>query len=359
MTHVGVIDRLLANDQDLAAKQYYDAHKADVTGAASIAVERALEEGSTRGESQRQADTITGKAATLGDALTQVRAIADPKVRDATEERVRKYFSEKAENLRQQRDAGMQRATNLVEQSHDINSVPPLLLSTFTVGERESLREYAVKLQKGIPIATDWPTYYQLKSLASAEATQPAFLQTNLLTYRSKLSDEQFKELTDYQASLRSADGRAQDRLGGFRTVQQVVNDALGAAGIDPTPKQGSSDADKVALFRRSVDEAIAQQEAVSGKKTTAVDAQHLVDDLMVKGAVAGSGIFGFFKTTRHAFEAKPGEDLLLEVKDVPPLDRAQITARLQQLGQPVTDSNILTLYKKRLALLRPAAPQQ
>jgi hypothetical protein len=117
MTHVGVIDRLLANDQDLAAKQYYDAHKADVTGAATIAVERALEEGSTRGESQRQADTITAKAATLGDALTQVRAIADPKVRDATEERVRKFFSEKAENLRQQRDAGMQRATNLVEQS--------------------------------------------------------------------------------------------------------------------------------------------------------------------------------------------------------------------------------------------------
>lgn len=354
--HAGVIDRMLANGNDLAASNYYKAAKPEVTGADAVQLEKALEEGSLRGESQRQADAIVAAAPSRSAALEEVRKITDPKVRDATENRVNQFFSEKSQADRETGEANMLNATNIVDKTGSVYQIPPALWTTFTVGERAQLKEYAKQRAKGEPVATDWATYYDLESLASSDATRDRFLRTNLLGYRARLGDTEFKQLVDLQASLRRGDEKAAATLGGIRTTQQVVSDGLAAVGIDPTPKPGSDDAERGALFRRQVDQAAAQLEAQTNKKPTATDMQGIVDNLLVKGVTSAGGFFGwlgFHKDVRQ-FERGGDEDFVLDVTDVPAGERAKIEQALRGAGQPVTDANVLRLYQRKLATMVP-----
>lgn len=56
--HTGVIDQLLAQNMDHAAQVYFEETKDQISGDSQAKIERALEEGNLRGESQRQADAI-------------------------------------------------------------------------------------------------------------------------------------------------------------------------------------------------------------------------------------------------------------------------------------------------------------
>jgi hypothetical protein len=47
-------------------------------------------------------------------------------------------------------------ATNIVDQTASIDRIPPAMWTTFTLGERASLKEYAKQKVKGDPIATNW-----------------------------------------------------------------------------------------------------------------------------------------------------------------------------------------------------------
>lgn len=57
-THTGVIDRMLTAGDDLSATSYYATHKADVTGADALKVDKALEVGSTEGAAMRGASDV-------------------------------------------------------------------------------------------------------------------------------------------------------------------------------------------------------------------------------------------------------------------------------------------------------------
>jgi hypothetical protein len=91
-THMGVIDRMLANDQDQAASTYYKLNKEQVSGQDKINIERHLEEGSLRGDSQRAADAIYDKKLPMAQSLELARQIKDPKRRDETVRRVQQQF---------------------------------------------------------------------------------------------------------------------------------------------------------------------------------------------------------------------------------------------------------------------------
>jgi hypothetical protein len=349
--HAGVVDKLLANEQDVAASEYYAAHKSEITGDQVARLEGALELGSVRGESQRQADQIIGAAKGMPDALDAVRKIADPKIRDATDQRVKQYFAEQKVAQDERRVANYQTATNIVEQSRDVNKVPPSLWASFTVGERSELRNYAEKLVKGEPIVTDWTRYYDLMALASSDATKQQFLKVNLLADRGHLGDAEFKQLTDLQSSLRKDDGKAQAQLGGYRTVHDIVEQAIGDMGLRITGLRASQqDKDKASLFRRSVDLQVQALEERTGKKATDADAQRIVDNLMLKGTVNGE--------ERRVFERQAGDRMVVKITDVPPSERVQIEQTLRRNHLPVSDAAVLRLYVRRIgqipALSRP-----
>jgi hypothetical protein len=359
--HTAVINTMLANGNDLTASAYYAKVKDQIAGDDAAALAKALEEGSVRGESQRQADQITAKFADRKSAIDEAKKLKDPKVRDATVERVNQFFSEQNQAQQETREKNMLTATNIVDQTASIDRIPPAMWTTFTLGERASLKEYAKQKVKGDPIATNWTVYNDLLQLASTDETKDQFLSKNLMQYRSQLSDTEFKQVVELQAGLRRGDDRAESKLAGIRTTQQVVASSLKAAGIDPNAKAGTDDAERVNAFGRAVDQEGQLFEDQHKRKPNAKELQGIVDNLLVQGTIAGSGWFGtnFWADQKREFERTPGEgDFILDAKDVPAGERAKIEDTLKRNKVPVTPANVLRLYQHKLSQMVPLAPQ-
>jgi len=339
-THSGVISRMLNNNQDQLAKAYFQEVKKSLTGEDTVKLEKSLEVGSLRGEAQRSSDTIMDSANTLSEGLEQARKINDPELRDAVVSRVKTRFSEESVISNQQKEARYKQASDILEQTGDRDKIPSDVWANLSLSERNSIDSRAKQLASGAPAATDWKVYYDLKTAASNNTTRNKFLRENLLTYRHKLGDGEFKELVKLQTSLREGDQKALQEVTGYRTDNQIVTDTLKSIGVDP-----KKDAEQSALFKRRVDEEIADYVKRNNKKPSTSDVQSIVDNLVVKGEVDGF----LYNPNRFLFEVEEGDVFLIDAKDVPRSERLKIEEALQANGLPTTEDNIIDLYNRKI----------
>jgi hypothetical protein len=356
-THKGVIERMLSNNQDVLANEYYYGNpkkgipgvKDQVSGSDVADVEKALKAGSVLGESQRQATSIMQAHGTdEKSALERARSISDPKIQEETVKEVKMRFAEQEASKRQADEYNFRAAA---EQSKNTRSLPdPVLWNKLSLKDQNELQNQIENLRKGIDPPANSEEYYDLRTLASNPGTRDQFMKTNLLSYGSKVSRSNLATLIDLQADMRSGKDRADKILDGFRSDNSIVNDTLNAAGIDPTPKTGTDQAKKVALFRSKVDEEVRKIQADTGKKATNEQIQSIADNLIVKGKVPGSG--WIFDTKKSAFELAPGEKLEVNPKDIPRDDRKKIEAALKKYNRPVNDETVMEIYKKKLGKL-------
>jgi hypothetical protein len=195
---------------------------------------------------------------------------------------------------------------------------------------------------------TDWGEYYNLKTLASVDGpTRDKFLKTNLMVHRPNMADPEFKELVSLQSQLRKNDSSALDKLNGFRSASSIINDSLSAVNIKPNPKPGSDDAEKVAQFRRRVEESVVELQTETGRKATNKEIQSIVDNMIVKGKIPDSGII--WDTRARAFELEPGQRLVVEYDSIPIEERRAAEQALKRKGLPVTSESIRQLYSIKL----------
>lgn len=142
-THAKVINRMLANGQDLTAKTYFDSVKQELTGADSAVLEKSLEEGTLRGESQRQTDTIMAKTDSRGEALEQAKKIKDPKLRDEVEQRVNQSWTERKQVQKEAQDSLYLQSTNMLDNAGagavPRNVIPPNVWSQLSLEQRNAL----------------------------------------------------------------------------------------------------------------------------------------------------------------------------------------------------------------------------
>lgn len=347
-THTGVISRMLANGEDLAAKQYYDANRESISGADATHLEKSLEEGTLRGESQRQSDAIMNRGLPMADSLKAAKAIKDPKVRDAVVSRVEHEFSARQAAERQDREDAYKTVWTTLEQTKEM---PPndANWAKLNPSEKHSIETRLAQLKAGLPRVTDPNTYYELYTLASSPVTRDQFLQMNLMEKHPKLSDQDFQEIVKLQSQLRKGDAQADLKLDGYRTNAQIVDGTLAQAGFDTTPKPGSDDATQVNQFRKTVDDKVVALQKSTGRPATNKEVQEIVDGLIIEGRVSGTGLFGFFQTKRRVFQQQPGEQLEFEAKDIPAAERSKIESALRQRGVPVTDERVSQLYAAKM----------
>lgn len=360
-THIDVIDRMLANGQDLTAKAYYGQVKDQITGADSTKIEKALEVGSKRGESQRQADKILAETTlTEPEAVAKARAITDPDVRDATEERVRREYTERAQAARAQRDATFQRASDQLESARgDVNQISPTDWANLTLQERSSLRAYGKQLLEGTPVKTDLATYYSLRAMAVNPETKDKFLKHNLMNDKGLLSETDFKSMVDLQAGLQSGDQKAEDRLHALRTGDQIVNDAIEGIGLGVVPSKREKDKPVIDTIKRSIDAQVEALQQRTGKPATSTEIQQITDQILTQHVVSTPGwLYGTNQAKKRLFEMTPDDQLILTVKDIPMAERAALTARLKKARLPVTDESLVSHYKAYVGGLVRRGPQ-
>lgn len=344
--HVGVIDNLLTAGKSSAARIYFEEAKDQISGSAIAKVQAAVKEGSVREQGAKQSDDIIAAGGTLTEQLDKAKLIDDVEVRDEVTRRLEHQASLDAVAERARSESQLIDAYNIIDHTKDVAKIPPAQWAALPGSSREALRVYADRLAKGQPIETDSPTYYGLMQTAAEDPN--SFAIENLLKYRGKLDDGDFKQLAGIQLSIRNHDREKTDnQLAQFRTHSQIINDSLTQYGLDPTAKPTSDAGKQIAQLRRTVDEQVQQLEARTGKKAGNEDVQKMVDTLLMTTGQPGSwwGIFGtgFFGGPNLISTQKRLLDLTID--QVPEADKAKIKAQLTKLGQPISDTTILDFY--------------
>lgn len=351
-THLQVFTRILNDGDDRGAKQYHERVKSQLSGKDAATSGKLLEDATLRGESQRSSDKIVGGAKDMSEAMEQARGIDDPKLRDETATRVKQYYSDKKLADDRSTEDLHKRAANFIDKTPDIDTYitqNPADWNRFSLSERSSLKSYAAKRRQGSEPETSWADYYNIKTMASTPATRDKFLKTNLMEYRSKMADSEFKELVKEQTAGRSGRGISKE-FDGYRTDSMIVNDALNSAGFDPSPKHGSNDAESVARFKSTVDQQIKQQQDRTGKKASNEDVQGIVDNMLVE-VVTKPGFI--FDTKKRVFELDPGEQGAISIGAVPRIERQKIESALKSRNMPVTEDKIIEMYSEKLKGIR------
>jgi hypothetical protein len=348
-TLLDVIERAATDNNDKVAKVYYEEGKSFLKGDDQTKAAKLVEETSLRGESQRVADELLSTEGENSSAqlAKKIKDIKDPKLRDLVQNRIDAELNRREQRQAEEREDLFMGALNMIERGSSFADLSASAVAQLNYNQRAALRSYQKSLAKGQNIETDWELYYRLKTMGTTDATLGEFAKTDLMQYRHKLDDTEFKELVALQGSYRKGAAKDEDKINGFRTIKQVVDDSLAAVGLDPTPKEGKTESKQVAQFRRVVDEQVLNFQSTHGRKPNVVEIQELVDSLLVKAKVPGSGIL--WDDKKFAFELKGDERLAVKRADIPSADARKIEEALRRNNVPVTDAKVVELYNLRI----------
>lgn len=342
-THKEIINRMLTNDEDMSAQEYYQVIKEEVKGTDLADVEKAIEAGSLRGNSQRFVDGLLKEGLSETQALARARTIKDPKLRDATVERTRNEFNIKEAAERQELEDKHVNALNVIDKRGvkvvaDLQKLPGW--NDMTVGQRNSLESYMESKILGKDTTTDPQTYYNLKTMASVPATKDAFVKMNLMEKRTSLSASDFKQMVDLQSQLRQGKGEAEKVLNGWRSDDQVVKDVAESAGINPKNKNFNE-------FSYRVEQAqIAEQERL-GRKLNNIELADLTKRLTMP--IVTKERWYWSDDEKKIFEATDEELQNIKYKDVPSTEKVKIENSLRKMNRPVSEEAVRSLYVNKL----------
>ncbi len=342
--HDGIIDAMLSKPNGyLEAKAYYAQNKNEVSEKYRDRIEKALEEGGVRGESQKLSDGIMSRRLSMTQSIQAAKKeIEDPKLQDATIERIEKDFSLRDKAKREAQEAITLRATNIIENGFSWDDIPISDRSVMTPGQRSSIREYERSLRKGVEPEPNGPVFYDMKTLAGNPETREAFLKEDLSLLKGKVTNGELRSLIDAQAGLRKGDGKAGAKLDGFMTDTQLVDGILVQIG-EKNPKSK-----RAQLFKTKLDQAVAQHEKKTGHEVTNDELRVLANDLAVT-VVTDKGYL--WDSRKRAFEL---EDPSAQIEDVeydriPKPRRDQIEGYLKQNGYKVTPESVEKVYMAQL----------
>lgn len=344
-THYTAISSMVNNGQDRLASAYFNRYKAEL-GDRLEPTQKLVKEGSLRGESQRFTDEMDRQNLSFEDQLSKAKSIEEPKLRDTTVERIKSNFALKEEAHREAQKGLFNSISAIVEQTKSRDQIPMEQWLLLDQDARNKIDDRIKMLRKGIEPETSWDDYYNLRQMASYPETRNQFLKINMLDYRNKLADGEFKQLVDLQSSMVNKDGKADPLLDGFRTHSEIVNSTLNEIGVDPTPKPGSSAAKSVNRFRQLVDQQIIVKQEATGKKVSSKDVEEIANQLASK-VITDKG--WLWDSKKRAFELENPDIADVSVKDIPLAEKQKIEAYLRRTGRAINNETITQFYKAKL----------
>lgn len=233
--HALVIGRMVDNEDDIEAKKYFETVKDMLVGQDLVLTEKALEEGSTRAESQRLSDEILQKEQDPAKRLEAVRKMSKGKLRDATEERVRQGIRDDEAVRRIQQEKAYIQATNIVDANPDRpprEVVPASLWQGFTPSEREALERRSGNQDND---DKTWLDFLDLSYQAVAALNRQEF-ETRYWSKFDKVTRS--KAEAQWNASRNAAEtGKLQAKMAADVTFKQQLDDTMRSLKLLPRDK--------------------------------------------------------------------------------------------------------------------------
>lgn len=207
-----------------------------------------------------------------------------------------------------------------------------------TPEKREKLEKFSADVRKGPPVVTDWKTYY---TLAQTPADELAVI--NLLDYRGKLEDAQFKELSNRQAAIGKKDAAAMSKDKNLNEAMKQIEGTLADAGVflkatekEPTNLKNRDE------FLGQVRAIINDEQTITGKPVSVERAKQVAAQLLTK--VAADPDATFFKGNDAAWKV-----MAKAFDDIPEAQRTAIIAEIKASGQEPTRTLVVDAWKKRI----------
>jgi hypothetical protein len=349
-TREGVINRMLANDQDLAASAYYQQHKGDIVGEDAANIEKALEEGSLRGESQRQADQIV-KVGNRADALAKVRQIKDPKVRDEVESRVNRYFSEMREIKNENQNDLYLRATNILDAHPGVYNarsvISPHIWSQLDLGQRNALEHRAKGDDDNQPNNNGlFLDFLSLDPKTTGKLSRSDFESKYWSKFDKSHRERAAVMWAAAQDQLRT--GKMDPKIAADVSFNQQFTNTLKTSGFidaDKTPtKWGKDKAMGVALMEQKSSAELDEFQRAHGRLATVAERQEIIDRAVVQKVFISR--FGRDKEVQAGMvtEDQRGRAYVPHDK-IPPAEKNAIYHLIQSKGARVTNDKIERAY--------------
>jgi soluble lytic murein transglycosylase len=272
-------------------------------------------------------------------ALAQLGESASPSLQKQTLDVVEKHYNDQTKAIKQRQEESTAQAMRYVlENGGKWSDIPATVRGSVPVDDVDKVMNFAKKISAGDPVSTDWALFYRFKS------NEKLLKDTNLMAFRDKLDDGEFKELVNRQQTLNSGD---ETQLTNLRTPKQILDGFMVQAGIDPTPKEddktGSATVGKI---WNAYETKVREAEQDKGKKLTSEELQKVAAQLFTQVGVNRSWWFDTEKPK-----------VLLESTDevkVPDLDRQTIiqARRKANPGMQITEEIIKYDYMRHKGLL-------
>lgn len=330
---VQVAGLLEANRPDLAAlavtewaDQFTPQDRAKAQGAIAAGQERAVAQAAEDRILQQYPDDERA-------ALAEARKLTG-EARDQVVSRVTARYAEQRRLLRETHAALVADAEGIVEQTGDWSRIPaPLWAQLAEVpGAQTALKKQAQQMRDGVEPETDWDLWTDITEMSAKELAE-----SDPRLWRSRLSPQLYKEVTDRRAAVLGTGGRA----GTAPEVSMTAIDrtlltrarSLGLIGQNiATPGQlkGALGA-RYGQMRQAVMDEVARMRDEKKAKLTPQDVttamQTVLDDMVLQ-----EGWFGGGQAVPRAFAA-PGAS----VRDLTPEERAGLGLGLPPLRPGTT----------------------
>ena len=354
-THDGVINRMLATGRDLDASAYYAKVKGEITGTAAIQIEKDLEEGSTRGASQRESARILQTHA--GDrqaAMNALTGIENPKIRDATEDRLHRYFQLQDQIRRDEQDKMYLEATNLIDgrpgaQARDV--IPPRLWMRLSLDQRNALERRAGNREND---DKQWLTFLDLPQEKIADLTRSEFE----TLYWSRFDESHRVRAENYWNSVRDALGKKggvdTTHLSSTLNFNDRVQNSLRLSGLidatDSRAKLNKNDARLYIEVENKAAQAIEQFELneLQGKrKATGEEQQKIIDGILLNRVFLDKNLIFISDPQKPAVLVAEDEkgDAYVPIDKIPAREQETIRRLLKSNNQRITSEKIRKAY--------------
>lgn len=150
---------------------------------------------------------------------------------------------------------------------------------TVKAEDQKSMIAYVNKINEGARPETDWKLWTGLVDMSKDRAK---FAQMNLLQYRDRLADPEFKQLFEMQQGMKGGNPDAYDH---FQTTDEAINLQLAAQpyGIDSHDKDNAT---RIGFVKTQIQHALATEQLRNGGKPLALEERDALIGRTIKATV-------------------------------------------------------------------------
>lgn len=295
-TNLEVVKGRMLKGNDRAAKAFYDEHHEEFVAADRDVVERMLDEGSTRGEAQRQARALIAKYPNdFGEAVKEAEQIDDPKIQQFARELIKQHFGDLEIQKKRDLDDNYLAITNVIDRrvkqapgvpfiARDV--IPPDKWMWLTLGEKSAVQAYIDHATKPADRPNDdetWLTFLELPTEKKAALSKREYDSQ----FRQHLS-QAFQTRADglWEAARGALDRKEQKdpELTSTVTPLQQITQTFRTSGLVNADREvGKFTNDEMKMFVRFEQQATAaieQEELAKKRKLTPTERQLVIDQV-------------------------------------------------------------------------------